>query len=115
MKIEMTERRVLAKHYAEEYQRARKSEKGKILDRFVEATGYHRVHAAWLLRNHGKRVWIRPGHAVKGDVTVRSRPKRPKVYGKEVLKPLVRLWRLLDYPCGKKKTGCGSSKGRRSP
>jgi hypothetical protein len=102
MKIPMTERRVLTKHFAREYQRSEKREKGKILDRFVEATGYHRVYAAWLLRSHGKRVWVKRGHAVEGDVTVGQRRKRPKEYGEEVKKALRRLWRCLDYPCGKR-------------
>ena len=63
-------------------------ERGKILDRFLEATGYHRVYAAWLLRSHGKRVWVKPGYAVQGDVTVRRRRKRAKEYGEEVEKPI---------------------------
>ena len=98
MKIPMAERRVLTKHFAKEYQRSRKGEKGKILDRFVEATGYHRVYAAWLLRNHGRRVWVKPGLAVKGDVTIRPRGTRPKEYGEEVQKPLTQLWKCLGYP-----------------
>lgn len=102
MKIPMAERRVLTKHFAKEYQRSRKGEKGKILDRFVEAAGYHRVYAAWLLRNHGRRVWVKPGLAVKGDVTIRPRGTRPKEYGEEVQKPLTQLWKCLGYPCSKR-------------
>ena len=37
----------------ERYQRARKKERGRILDEFVATTGYHRKHAVALLR--GKR------------------------------------------------------------
>jgi hypothetical protein len=98
----MVERRILTKHFATEYKRSGKREKGEILDRFVEATGYHRVYAAWLLRNHGRRVRVGPGRIVQGDVTVRSGRTRSKEYGEEVKKVLVRLWKCLDYPCGKR-------------
>ncbi|MBI4444998.1 MAG: hypothetical protein HY645_03735 [Acidobacteria bacterium] len=55
-KLDMRERRVLAKAFAAEYRRARKKGKGAILDQFVEATGYRRHYAARLLRHQGRRA-----------------------------------------------------------
>jgi len=52
----MKEKQTITKAMSAQYRRSHKSEKGKILDQFVEATGYNRVYAAYLLRHHGKRV-----------------------------------------------------------
>lgn len=101
MKIPMTERRVLVKHEAKRYQKAGKREKQAILDRFVEATGYHRVYAAHLLRSHGKIATLGSTRLVAdaGQAVLR---KRAKTYGEAVRKPLERLWALMDYSCGKR-------------
>jgi Integrase core domain len=101
-KLAMEARREMVRHHAKAYQGARKGEKRKFLDMFVEATGYNRVYAARLLRQQGRRVWIKPGLAVVGDGRVRVKRRRPKVYGPEVVEPLKRIWRMLDYPCGKR-------------
>jgi hypothetical protein len=73
MKIPMGERRVLIKAEAEAYRRSGKKEKTVILDRFVESTGYNRVHAARVLRNHGRGIALGGGVVVKGNATGRFR------------------------------------------
>lgn len=98
----MESRRELVRHHARAYQRATKGERGKILEMIVQATGYNRVYAARLLRLQGRRVWLGPGVAVVADVRVRPRRERRRRYGPEVLPPLKRIWKLLDYPCGKR-------------
>jgi hypothetical protein len=98
----MKERKTLTKALAEQYRRASKKHKGSVLDQFVDATGYNRHHAAWLLRNHGRRVALAPRVAVRGDARVRSRPSRKRFYDEQVLAPLKKVWELMDYPAGKR-------------
>jgi hypothetical protein len=102
MKIPMDERRALIKNHAKEYRRAAKAKKGQILDVFVEATGYNRVYAARVLRQHGRRIWLKRGKAVQGDIRIRPRRVRPREYGPEVVGPLMQIWACLDYMCGKR-------------
>jgi hypothetical protein len=47
-------------------------------------------------------VWVNRKLAVVGDVGIRSRRRRRKVYGEDVKRVLTRLWKLLDYVCGKR-------------
>ena len=98
----MRERRVLVKAFAGPYQRGRKKEKGEILDGFVEQTGYQRRYAARLLRNHGRVVQVRPGVRVQGDVQCRVKRVRRRTYDEPVLRALKRIWKMLDYLCGKR-------------
>ena len=72
----MSERRVMVKAFASEYQRGSKKEKGTILDAFVETTGYQRRYAARLLRLQGRRVALGKGVWVEADVGYRRRRKR---------------------------------------
>ncbi|MDA2924998.1 hypothetical protein MYX65_10170 [Acidobacteria bacterium AH-259-L09] len=98
----MRERRVLVKAFAGEYRKGGKKEKGAILKRFVKASGYVRRYAARLLRNQGRRVVLRPGVLVEGDVTIRVRRRRRRTYGEDVKRELKRIWEMLDYLCGKR-------------
>jgi IS30 family transposase len=72
------------------------------LDEFVETTGYHRVYAARVLRGHGKRVEFEPGVVLEGSVRAKKRRVRPCEYGPEVVKALKKVWRVMDYVCGKR-------------
>ena len=65
-------------------------------------TGYDRRYAARLLRNHGRRVELKPSVSLQGDVRTRTeRPVRRK-YGPEVLRVLEQLWEMMDFICGKR-------------
>jgi hypothetical protein len=55
----MRQRRKVSAVTSREYQRASKSDKGRILQTFTRQTKLNRVYAAWLLRNWGKNVWCR--------------------------------------------------------
>jgi len=98
----MRERRVLVKAFAKGYRKAGKKEKGQILDRFVEATGYQRRYAARVLRGQGWRIGVGKGVVLVGDQEARVRRSRPRVYGREEEKALRRIWEMLDYLSGKR-------------
>lgn len=102
MRLTMQERRTVTKAYSAGYRRARKKEKGRILDEFTESTGYNRVYAARLLRNHGRRVEVRPGIVLEGKAGQKCPRKRDREYGPEVLPPLKEVWKVMDYICGKR-------------
>jgi hypothetical protein len=99
----MKERKTVTKALAAQYRRARKGEKGHLLKQFVEATGYNRCHAAWLLRNHGARVEVIPKVFFEGDARQRGgRGPRKKRYGDAAFTALKKVWVILDYLCGKR-------------
>ena len=102
MRLTMDERKTVTKALAKQYRRAAKKEKGRQLDQFVEATGYNRVYAARLLRNFGVRREVAPGIVVEASRRGRGTGPRPRQYGPEVLKPLKKVWKIQDYPCGKR-------------
>lgn len=97
MRLNMKERKVVTKAMCEQYRKAAKGEKMQVLARFVEMTGYNRHYAAWLLRQHGRKVKIAPGVAVQGDVRLRVRARRSRTYDEEVLRALKRVWEILDF------------------
>jgi len=97
MRITMSDRRVLAKTICERYRKARKKEKGRILDDFVKSAKCSRYHARWLLRNHGRRVEVKPLVILEGDAHMRTRRRHKKEYGPEVLAPLKKVWEILDF------------------
>lgn len=79
MRLTMQERKSVTKAMAGQYRRGSKKDKGVVLTQFVEATGYNRVYAARLLRNHGKRIVVKPGIVVEASARVRrSSPGREK-------------------------------------
>jgi hypothetical protein len=102
MRITMIDRRVVAKLECERYRKTGKKEKGRILDEFVKTAKCSRYHARWLLRNHGRRVEVKPLVFVEGDARQRVRQRRKKEYGPELLPPLKQLWEMLDFICGKR-------------
>jgi len=56
-----------------------------------------------LLRHQGKRIRLKGGVVVEGDIrTARKRRLRPRRYDGEVAVALKKVWRILDYICGKR-------------
>lgn len=103
MRLTMQDRKSVIKAMAPQYQRASKKEKKEILNQCVAATGYSRPHAAGLLRNHGKQVQVTSGVVLEGNVGAKAAAKpRDAVYGPEVLKALKKVWKVMDYICGKR-------------
>jgi hypothetical protein len=99
----MKERKRLAEATAGRYRRAGKKEKGVILNEFVELTGFARSYAALVLRNQGRVVPVNRKLRVRGDLGKKlTRPGRGPTYDERVVKGLVRVWRMMDYICGKR-------------
>jgi len=92
---------------AEAYKKATKKEKGRILDHVVEVAGYNRAYASYRLCLYGKRLFLR-GAGGRQMILEAERKKpvkrhgRKRIYGPEVEKELVKIWRIMDYPCGKR-------------
>ena len=102
MRLTMKERETVTKAFCKQYRKARKRDKKRMLDQFVESTGYNRSYACFVLRNHGRRVEIRPGIVLEGDRRMREPRGRAAVYGDEVVKALKAVWKIMDYICGKR-------------
>lgn len=102
MRLTMKEKKKLTAVMAPEYQRARKKERGNILDQFIRATRYNRCYAAHVLRTHGKKIWVNPETVVVADARKRSVKKRERIYDDAVMIPLKKAWEMMDYICGKR-------------
>src|SRR6266852_5728527 len=103
MRLTMKERKRIAEGTAGRYRRVRKKEKTAILNEFAELTGFARSYAAMVLRNHGRVVTVNAKLRVRGDVgKKRSRPGRRPDYDEEVAQALLKVWRIMDYICGKR-------------
>lgn len=82
--------RELAEALRGRYRRATKGEKGRILEGFCAATGYHRAYARALLRGGGP----------EGPAGRRS--GRPRGYGPAEAALLRACWEVADRICGKR-------------
>lgn len=100
MGLTMKERKAVSKTLCGRYRRASKKEKGAILEQFVALTGYNRCYARRLLRVHGRQVDA--DAVLEGGARARKAKPRQPVYGPEVAKALEKVWKTLDYVCGKR-------------
>lgn len=82
-------RRELYLCYVEQYQQARRREKARLLDSFIEASGYARKYAIRLLNGPGRSNSREP------------RPRR-RIYPPEVFVALETAWEALDLICAKR-------------
>ena len=84
----MATRRELIEAIAGRYHAATRIEKKKILDEFVEVTGFHRKHAIRALKRHA-------GNS--------SEPSpRARIYDEAAITALTILWEAADRICGKR-------------
>jgi hypothetical protein len=98
----MKEKKPIAREYALRYQKSSKKGKNRILNEFIELTGYNRCYASYLLKNHNRKVYISNKIAVIGDINKTIRKRRPKLYDEKILKFLKKIWAICDFICGKR-------------
>jgi hypothetical protein len=88
-KMSKRSRDELVKRIHPRYLKAKKAEKGRILDELVATTGYHRKHAIRLLKQG----------APSGQ---RERRGRKRTYSGEAVRQLVVVWEVDGRICGKR-------------
>jgi hypothetical protein len=106
MGLTMTERKAVTRQQAPRYQKARKKDRGRILDESTVLTNYNRSYAAFLLRNWGRKR-ILTMHGVRtiyvfGQQRKRKPSQRPRRYDHRMISPLKFLWALSSGLCGKR-------------
>ena len=100
----MKERQSLIRETSARYRAGTKKEKTKILDEFVQVTGYNRKYALHRLKNGKKETLVRlNGELIKLKAPLKKRKKREgkKIYGPEVIASLRLIWAFFWYRCGK--------------
>ncbi len=102
--VDLMSRKKITLLYAKRYKKASsKKEKSRILDEFTRLTHYNRCYSSWLLRNAGKKLYLRTSTGKRivlvADPERKIRRKRARIYDEEVLAVLKKVWALLDYPC----------------
>ena len=102
MRFTMKERQKITAALAGRYQRVRKKEKVLLLNEFIALTGYTRSYGTYVLRAHGKKVRVREGTIVEGDVRRRFKRRGKKIYDEDVKKALIKIWMIMDCICGKR-------------
>jgi hypothetical protein len=102
MRLTMKQRQAVTAVTAQRYRQGSKKVKRQILNEFCETTGYSRGYARFVLRNHGRQVWLRGKRVVVGDARQRQQRLKPRYYDEQVVQALSKLWQLLNYLCGKR-------------
>ncbi len=102
MRLTMKQRQAVTAVTVQRYRQSSKKVKQQILNEFCETTGYCRGYARFVLRNHGRRVWLRGKRVIVGDARKRQPRLKPRFYDDQVVKELIKLWELLNYLCGKR-------------
>ena len=103
----MGSRREVIVKSADEYRKVSKKEKGQILDRITEITGYNRDYASHLLTLFGKRIYLESKRGARFILEAdrrghKVRRKRNRTYDREVADVVASLWKMMDYICGKR-------------
>lgn len=99
MRLTMGERRSVTEVTAGRYRRLGKKGKGRILDEFVQVTGYNRTYARYVLRCSGRKIYA-GARVYVGRAGPRA--ARKKEYDGRVLTVLKEVWKIFDYICGKR-------------
>lgn len=102
MRLTMKQRQAVTAVTVQRYRSGSKKLKRQILNEFCETTGYCRGYARFVLRNHGRQVWLDGKRVIVGDVHQRRQRQKPRYYNEAVVQELIKLWELLNYSCGKR-------------
>ena len=98
----MKQRQAVTAVTGQRYRNGSKKVKQQILNEFCETTGYCRGYARFVLRNHGRQIWLRGKRVIVGDARKRRQRQKPRYYNEAIVQELVKLWELLNYSCGKR-------------
>jgi len=102
MRLTMKQRQAVTAVTVQRYRQGSKKVKRQILDEFCKTTGYSRGYARFVLRNHGRQVWLHGEKVVVGDARKRQQRVKSRYYDEQVVEALSKLWQLLNYVCGKR-------------
>ena len=100
----MEERYSIIAKNAPIYRKARKKEKTQILNELHKYLPMNRSYIAYLLRNTGKKVYLKGGKVVlvgKYSKELLSKRGRKKFYTKEIEKPLFEIWKSSGFVSSK--------------
>ena len=76
MTLTMKQRQAVTAVTVQRYRQGSKKVKRQILDEFCKTTGYSRGYARFVLRNHGRQVWLHGKKVVVGDARQRQQRLR---------------------------------------
>ena len=106
MGFSMAERKKIIVEYAKRYRKAKKPEKTKILNEYLELIGKgNRKYAIFILNKEGKKqLRFIGGKNVNVVITGNHRRKRvyKKYYDDEVAAVIIKLWKFFRYVCGER-------------
>ena len=102
MRLTMKERRSVSAVVAKRYQKSTKKEKSTILGEYTQLTGYNRCYAAFLLRNHGRRMRVNNNTVLVGDCRKKVKRTRDRTYDEQVVRVLKKVWLIMGFICGKR-------------
>src|SRR5688572_33489447 len=84
MRLTMKQRQAVTAVTVQRYRQSSKKVKQQILNEFCETTGYCRGYARFVLRNHGRQVWLRGKRVIVGDACKRQQRLKPRLYDDQV-------------------------------
>jgi hypothetical protein len=87
--MDMASRKQYLRTLLERYLKARKRQKGSILDEYCRNTGQNRKY---VIRRISRLASTEP----------RPPRKRAPHYGQDTARPLEKLWKIFDFPCGQR-------------
>ena len=106
MVFTMAERRKIRAEYAKKYRKAKKADKTKILNEYLELLGKgNRKYEIYALNREGKKqLRLLGGKSVNIIITSTQRKKRvyKKYYDEEVEKAVIKLWKFFRFLCGER-------------
>lgn len=85
------------------YRKSNKKQKSILLDELSQILHLNRKYIAYLLRNSGKTKYLNGKTRIIADPKVNKLSKRgrKKVYGQDMIKPLVEIWKVSGFVSSK--------------
>ena len=93
----MGQKKAVTREAKDRYQKARKKEKGMMLDEFTRLTGYNRCYASQILKQTKLLGYATiAGQRMKYVSGQKTKRKKHKYYDHEVLTALNKIWKDCD-------------------